>query len=185
MILSSGIVDQKVAVFEEDKLPFSPRQKTEAQSAAISDATYQPRFFREGSSNAIQSTISDNWGVISSSGMSVALFDRLVRLSGSRDGWHGPGSLSLSGKSLRAFLAFWSLIRSYAVEPEMALAPDGTLNAVWYRGMKQQLDTRFVDGNVVFGLFSGNSILEGTDKTAIVADLLLSHPAKPLTWSPK
>ena len=108
-----------------------------------------------------------------------------VRLASIAPGWRGPGAQSMKVSSLNRFLHFWSLIRDDAVEPELALAPDGSIHAEWFKSLRQRLDIRFTDPNVRFGMFTNNNILEGADKLSTVAQILKDHHAKPLTWQPK
>jgi hypothetical protein len=111
------------------------------------------------------------------------MYRDLVRIGMQPPGWRGPGSLGLRPASLRNFLEFWSAIRGGAVEPELALAPDGSLHAEWFKSPRQRLDVRFLDRNLVFGLFTNNNVLEGTEHHNTVALILKAHQAKPLSWS--
>ena len=135
------------------------------------------------STNSLPETILRSWSKIALADMSVGMSEGLVRIATNSNGWRGPGSLSLRAESLESFLEFWSTIRDDALEPELALAPDGTLHAEWFRSQRQRLDVRFAEHNVVFGLFANNSILEGVERLQIVASFLKLHPEKPLKWS--
>jgi hypothetical protein len=136
-------------------------------------------------SEALPSSIAAVWGEITQADVSTALFDRLVRLATAKDGWRGAGTLSLRASSVSDFLKFWNLIKTYAVEPDIALAPDGSLHAEWFKSAKEHLDARFVGGKIVFGLIANKTVLEGADNFAVVAALLLQHPIKPLQWQPQ
>jgi hypothetical protein len=125
------------------------------------------------------------WGGIRQARMSSEMYEKLLRLASVAPGWRGPGAQSMKVSSLNQFLHFWSLIRDDAVEPELALAPDGSIHAEWFKSIRQRLDIRFADANVRFGMFTNNNILEGADKLATVAQILKDHHAKPLTWQPK
>jgi hypothetical protein len=130
-------------------------------------------------------TIVAAWGAIRQARMSSEMYGKLVRLASIAPGWRGPGAQSMKVSSLNQFLHFWSLIRDDAVEPELALAPDGSIHAEWFKSLRQRLDIRFADSNVRFGMFTNNNILEGADKLSTVAQILKDHHAKPLTWQPK
>ena len=130
-------------------------------------------------------TIVAAWGAIMQARMSSEMFGKLVRLASVAPGWRGPGAQSMKVSSLNQFLQFWSLIRNDTVEPELALAPDGSIHAEWFKSARQRLDIRFADANVRFGMFTNNNVLEGADKLATVAQILKDHHAKPLTWQPE
>ena len=130
-------------------------------------------------------TIVAAWGAIRQARMSSEMYGKLVRLAFVAPGWRGPGAQSMKVSSLNQFFHFWSLIRNDAVEPELALAPDGSIHAEWFKSLRQRLDIRFADANVRFGMFTNNNILEGADKLATVAQILKDHHAKPLTWQPE
>jgi hypothetical protein len=98
-------------------------------------------------------------------------------------GWRGPGSLPLSHDSLRFFLEFWTLARAVASEPQIALAPNGHLQAVWYRNSKRSLDVEFSKtGDAFFGLFDGRTIVEGVETVSGLAHMLITRESKPLQW---
>jgi hypothetical protein len=134
------------------------------------------------SSTALPEVIRANWGGISEADISPAMLDDLVRLAMFPDGWRGPGTLSLRSRSLNDFLEFWTAIREDAVKPELALAPDGTLQAEWFKSFRQHLDARFVQNKVYFGLFSNSEIWEGVQSATALANYLKDHPAKPFRW---
>jgi hypothetical protein len=135
------------------------------------------------STNTAPRTIVDNLGEIRHSGMSTDMYEKLVRLASLPAGWRGPGSQALRVSSLNQFLQFWSLVRQIAVEPELALAPDGSIHAEWFKSSRQRLDIRFAKSGARFGMFANNNILEGADRRLdAVADKLKSDNARPLTW---
>ncbi|MFZ0844636.1 MAG: hypothetical protein WAM62_02510 [Pseudolabrys sp.] len=135
------------------------------------------------STNSLPNSIWTSWGKIAQADMSVRMFSDLVRLANAPDGWRGAGSVALRPGSIKNFLEFWSIVRGEAVEPELALAPDGSLYAEWFESQRKRLDVRFAEQNVFFGLFAKNNILEGVDHLTTVAQILRLHQAKPLTWS--
>jgi hypothetical protein len=133
--------------------------------------------------NTLPEVIQASWSRIAHANMSVHMFSALVRIATQPPGWRGPGSLALRSASLKNFLEFWSAVRDNASEPELGLAPDGSLHAEWFRSARQRLDVRFLDQKVIFGLFAGNSILEGAEPRDTAAQILNAHHAKPLSWS--
>jgi hypothetical protein len=135
------------------------------------------------SANSLPDSILSSWTRIARAGMSVGMYDDLVRIAARPPGWGGPSSLGLRPASLRNFLEFWSSVRDAASEPELTLAPDGTLHAEWFKSARQHLDVRFLEQRVIFGLFANNSILEGAEHRDMVAQVLKAHRAKPLSWS--
>jgi hypothetical protein len=153
-------------------------------SVGATRAETKPRFSQIGT-EAAPRTIVAAWGAIRQARMSFEMYGKLVRLASVAPGWRGPGAQSMKVWSLNQFLHFWSLIRDDAVEPELALAPDGSIHAEWFKSARQRLDIRFADANVHFGMFTNNNVLEGADKLATVAQILKDHHAKPLTWQPE
>jgi len=131
---------------------------------------------------SMPTSILANWNEIAEADFTVSLYMHLVRLAKKPAGWRGPGSLPLQSSSVRKFLAFWKEVRDDAVEPEVALAPDGTLHAEWYRSDRQRLDIRFADSKLFFGLFDRGRVIEGADDLLISALILKSHQSKPLRW---
>ena len=134
------------------------------------------------SANTLPSALLSMWSRIAHANMSVRLYDDLVRVAGQPDGWRGPGTMALRPSSLKNFLDFLLLVRDVATEPELALAPDGSLHAEWYKSPRQRLDVRFGEHNVVFGLLTSNNILEGAENQEMVALILKCHKAQPLKW---
>jgi hypothetical protein len=102
------------------------------------------------STNALPEAIWSSWAEIARSNMSVRMYNDLVRLAAAPDGWRGSGSMGLRIASLISFLKFWSLIRDEATEPELALAPDGSLHAEWFESPRKRLDIRFAETSVFF-----------------------------------
>ena len=135
------------------------------------------------STNSLPESIWTSWGRIAQANMSVRMYGDLVRIANAQDGWRGSGSLALRAGSIKNFLEFWSLVRDEAAEPELTLAPDGSLYAEWFESQRKCLDVRFAEQNVFFGLFANNNIVEGVDHLTTVAQILKLHRAKPLTWS--
>lgn len=135
------------------------------------------------SANSVPRSMLAFWTRVAQANMSVRMHSDLLRVAGQPSGWKGARSVALRESSLKTFLDFWTAIRDSAVEPELSLAPDGTLLAEWFNSPRQRLDARFVDHKVLFGLFANNRILEGAESSGVVAQILKSHPLKPLTWS--
>ncbi len=137
------------------------------------------------STNTLPETISATWLKIAKAEMSIAMYDDLVRIAMLPDKWRGTGTRALDSQSLGDFLKFWLIVRDVAVEPELALAPDGSLHAEWYNSQRKRLDIRFGKRKSFFGLFSNNTILEGADDMSTVAQILKYHSSEPLKWHPE
>jgi hypothetical protein len=133
------------------------------------------------STEALPPTIVASWGPIQHADMSSAMYDKLVRLASAPAG-RVSVSDPLNASSLRHFLQFWSMVRDEAVEPELGLAPDGSIHAEWFKSVRQRLDVRFAGSKARFGLFTSNNILEGAENLTTVAKILKLHHAKPLKW---
>jgi hypothetical protein len=137
----------------------------------------------ERPTDSLPPPIRDNWSRIGRASFSRPLYARLLRIAGRSNGWRGTSSIALTSNSLRNFLEFWRRVRSVAVEPELALAPDGCLHVEWFKSRQRHLDAKFADQKVIFGLFNGRNILEGAEDRDSVVAILTSHRSKPLTWS--
>jgi hypothetical protein len=169
---------------EADERPLARTpQKPPSTSANTVTARYVSSDPQASTTNLLPESIFGSWGRINRGSMSVRMYGDLVRLASVRDGWHGPGSRALCVRSLRNFLDFWALVRSDAKEPEIALAPDGTIHAEWFASNRKRLDARFSERDVVFGLFAHDNIVEGVDSVQTVAQILKLHRSKPLSWS--
>jgi hypothetical protein len=83
------------------------------------------------------------------------------------------------------FLAFWATIKDAAFEPELALTPDGSLQAEWFKSSRQRLDLTFAEPKIFFGLFAPNDIVEGAGDIDTVTLILKTHRVKPFMWSPR
>lgn len=170
-------VDVRIA-FEADQHPIP------AMSAAAADPQEWATQL-ESSPRALTTphAISINWSRIGRAGLSSQLFTRLFRLAARLEGWRGPGSRALDSLSLAEFLKFWTVIRENAAEPNLSLLPNGHLGAEWYRSGRRHLDIEFAHGGIVyFGLFNGDTEIEGKEALLTTAELLLAHPAKPFRW---
>ena len=74
-------------------------------------------------------------------------------------------------------------MRLQSVEPEIALAPTGRLQAEWYKGDRHHIDVEFAeDRRVFFGLFDGQYLQEGVDSIENLAKVLLTRSSRPLRW---
>jgi hypothetical protein len=143
---------------------------------------FEPKHFP---TDSLPDSILTNWSRIAQANMTVGMYADLIRVAFRPAGWRGPGSLSLQTDSVKNSLDFWSLVRANAAEPELVLAPDGSLHAEWFKSQRQRLDVRFSNKKVFFGLLNKNSILEGADDKDTVGNILRSHHANPLMWSAK
>jgi len=129
---------------EGDKRAVAPvPPEPRSTSANTVTASYVSSEAAPSETNLLPESIFESWGSINRVGMSVRMYGDLVRLASVRDGWRGPGSRALRAGSLKSFLDFWALVRSDAKEPEIALAPDGTIHAEWFASNRNRLDAKF------------------------------------------
>ena len=134
-------------------------------------------------SDTLPPAIAANWSRLALSGIGTALYTRLVNLAKREAGWRGSGSRALDGSSLQTFLNFWKMVRGYAVQPQVVLAPNGNMQAIWQKSSKKILDLEFAEGNrVYFGLFDGASVQDGVDAANELARALLNRSSEPLKW---
>lgn len=177
---ATNIIDLSLTVFDK------PARSAELTPTIQSSSSMTPeanKLTKRSSTGALPDTISESWGDIVNAGMSVGMYGDLVRMATAPSGWRGPGSLALRPISLKNFIAFWLAIRDVAKEPELTLAPDGSLHAEWFKSTRQRLDVRFADKNVIFGVLNQGNIVEGAEQPNTVAEFLRLHHAKPLSWS--
>lgn len=160
-----------------DSLGSGRQIPTESHSskAAESAITREPR----STTSVLPDAVAANWGKISKARLTKQMYGNIVRVATQSRGM----APAVTAASLGNFLEFWMRIRNAAVEPEVVLAPDGTLYAEWYKSKHQRLDVRFTVNKAIFGLFAGSSILEGAERPETVANLLKQHAAKPLQWA--
>lgn len=178
MDFGTTITDLKSIPFSEERT-----RTTNVVDEVASTAIQKPSNPIEPlSADSLPETILTSWSRIAHANMSVRMYRDLVRIGMQPQGWRA-GSLALRPASLKNFLEFWLAARDSAVEPELTLAPDGSLHAEWFKSPRQRLDIRFLDHGAVFGLFTNNDVLEGAQRSNYVASILKTHQAKPLTWS--
>jgi len=150
-------------------------------------ASRRARLNAEGTAQSARSAdilplaIAANWSRLARSHLSTGLYSRLLKMARRGPGWRGPGSRPLSSGSLRFFLEFWTLVRGSALEPQIALTPNGHLQAIWYRNSRRSLDIEFVEtGEAFFGLFDGRAIVEGVENILGLAHMIVTRENKPL-----
>jgi hypothetical protein len=167
------------------EVPRSEPSATTAISIATSiapppDVSYQraEKSVDPITTNALPGALADNWVKLQQLRLTDRMFGRLVSLANVER----PGVRPLTSASLKGFLDFWSLVRRKAADPELALAPDGSLHAEWFKSVGSRLDVRFTVGKALFGLLASGNIQEGADTIPAAAQTLRNHPAKPLEW---
>ena len=137
-------------------------------------------------SAATPPALSVNWTRLTRARLSPAAYAKIFRIASRKQGWRGPGSCSLSSGALTTFLEFWSVVRTRACEPQLALVPNGNLGAEWFKSGRRRLDLEFCDdGSVYFGIQNGRGILEGKELVKNVAAILFGLDSKPLNWTAK
>lgn len=124
------------------------------------------------------------WPQFLSNNLTMKLVNSIVHLLSAKGGAGEGRKKPLSHESLNAFLEFWDGVKDVAIDPDLSLAPDGTLVAEWYNSVNRRLDVRFLGKDVVFGLIAGARILEGVDSQKSVILMMRNHPASPLKWGP-
>jgi len=133
---------------------------------------------------AIPDAILQNWQVLANAKLSEPAYLFVSHLAGEPLGWRGPDSRPLRSGSLANFLMFWSAVRERAIEPDFVLTPDGNLQAEWYKDNNHFVELEFQPGHqLLFGLFNGESVIEGCAKTSEVTAMLAIQDFKPLKWS--
>jgi hypothetical protein len=170
--------DQTAQEYEVFRRPILP------QIFSTEAARYEPSQASSSStSNTLPAAIRDNWLSLARSGLQPATMNKLIRLARKQDGWKGAGSVGLKTGALRSFLSFWRAISDEAREPFLTVTPAGNLYAEWHASWRRHLDIEFVgNGEVFFGLFHTDEILEGRSRTKPLEELLKSRRGTPLLW---
>lgn len=133
---------------------------------------------------AVPEAIVQNWQLLAISGLSEQAYVSLLNLARKERGWRGEGSCPLDYRSLANFLHFWLRVSGEAVEPEFVLLPNGNLQAEWYRDDNHLAELEFQEENkCLFGLFDGESVLEGIDGVGALLALFEARNFRPLNWS--
>lgn len=133
---------------------------------------------------AIPQTIVKNWQSLAKSCLNEQTYLYILRLARKESGWRGLGSLPLDDRSLGNFLRFWDGVREQVVEPEFVLVPNGNIQVEWYKNDSHFVELEFrPDNKILFGLFDGDTVFEGTASAKDVIALLSSRDLEPLKWS--
>jgi len=180
---TNAIVEFKSFAFPEDGARATPGAADVSGDGARSIGAPPDIAKSRQTADTLPTSLLANWGRIAQANISVRMYNDLMRVATRPPGWRGPGSLALRPSSLKNFLEFWSAVRDGASEPQLSLAPDGSIHAEWYKSARQRLDARFLDQKVIFGLFANKSILEGIEPRELLVTILKAHHAKPMTWS--
>lgn len=137
-----------------------------------------------GNTGVAPESIINNWQLLATSNFSEQSYLFILKLARKKEGWRGPGSRPLNASSLSNLLKFWNKISAHATEPEFALAPDGNIQAEWYKDERHFIEIKFTPLNMIsFGLFYGDKVLEGIAAPNDIIAILSSHAFKPLQWS--
>ncbi len=133
---------------------------------------------------AVPEAIVQNWQFLANADLSEKGYLFLLRLAKKEPGWRGQSSRPLDYRSLANFLRFWRSVREHAVEPEFVLVPSGNLQAEWYKDDDQFVELEFQqDNRCLFGLFDGESVLEGAADVQELLAFLSVLNFEPLKWS--
>ena len=157
----------------------SGHQRIVPDTGVLQFAASAPSAATDGTS-VLPRVISDNWGRILRAGLSEKMQARLIHAATAR---RQPNARTLTSQSLAEFLDFWNRVRAVAVEPQVTVAPDGTLWALWFRSDRERLDIRFTPNGALYGLVSAPEIHEGAASVDSLVRLLENRPDGPLKWS--
>jgi len=143
--------------------------------------TGYPKYY---SAESIPPVITQNWQALAHSKLSNDSYEFIVHLASKPSGWRGKGSRSLNSKSLAMFLNFWNNIREKVIEPEFVLTPSGNIQVEWFKDNDHFVELEFQpDHQILFGLFNGKSIIEGSANIKEITPILSIQNFGPLKWS--
>jgi hypothetical protein len=123
--------------------------------------------------DTVPGAIRTNWQQLARARLTVKTYRYLLKLASKDHGWRGEGSLPMNPRSLTTFLHLWNLVNQDLPEPEFVLMPNGNLQAEWYKDDHHFIELEFQPGdNIIFGIFDGQTIMEGVTNIKEVVQLL-------------
>ena len=127
-----------------------------------------------------------SWFALSQSDISPRNFTRLQNAAIQFEGTAGVAASQTLYGAIRQFLTFWTAVKQGNQEPELYVANNGRLQAVWSHQNGWFLVIEFSgDDKVFWGMYQDEDILEGEKSSATITELaetLKALPSKPLRW---
>lgn len=185
-VIDFEFVGARVISFTEDRRKSASLTRSTKPTPSEEEASEAivPRWTR--SEEAMPVAITANWTRLAKAKLGRDAFLKIVRIASRPEGWRGAGSRSLRPAALRHFLEFWISVRHASAPPQFALLPNGHLQALWTSSDRRRMDLEYTESNrVYFGVLNGRSSHEGVEALSVIEKLLLAHPSRPLTWTPR
>jgi len=131
--------------------------------------------------SAVPETIIRNWQLLAQAGLTTKTYSYIFKLASKNAGWRGHGSCPMNAQSLAAFLQLWNQIVEFAQEPEFVLMPNGNLQIEWYKDDYHFVELEFQpDNKIIFGIFDGETVIEGVAAVEEIVPLLQQRNFKPV-----
>jgi hypothetical protein len=131
--------------------------------------------------SAVPETIIRNWQLLAQAGLTTKTYSYIFKLASKNVGWRGHGSCPMNAQSLAAFLQLWNQIVEFAQEPEFVLMPNGNLQIEWYKDNYHFVELEFQpDNKIIFGIFDGETVIEGVAAVEEIVPLLQQRNFKPV-----
>ena len=133
-----------------------------------------------------QPTLLKNWYALAQSDISPRNFGRLQNAATQFEGTDGLTASQTLSSTVKLFLTFWAAAKQGNREPELYVAANGRLQAVWSHTNGWFLVIEFGgDDKVFWAMYQDADIVEGEKPSATIAELaetLKALPSKPLRW---
>ncbi len=131
-------------------------------------------------------TLQVNWFALNQSGISPHNFGRLQNAGNQFEEIVDLAASQTMYSAVRLFLTFWAAAKQGNQEPELYVATNGRLQAVWSHKNGWFLVIEFGgDDKVFWAMYQDADIVEGEKPSATIAELaetLKALPSKPLRW---
>ena len=131
-------------------------------------------------------TLQVNWFALNQSGISPHNFGRLQNAANQFEEIVDLAASQTLYSAVRLFLTFWTAATKGNQEPELYVATNGRLQAVWSHKTGWFLVIEFGgDDKVFWAMYQDADIVEGEKPSATIAELaetLKALPSKPLKW---
>ena len=131
-------------------------------------------------------TLLQNWFALNQSGISPRNFARLLNAATQFEGIVDLAASQTLYSAVSLFLTFWAAAKQGNREPELYVATNGRLQAVWSHKNGWFLVIEFGgDDKVFWAMYQDADIVEGEKPSATIAELaetLKALPSKPLRW---
>ena len=126
------------------------------------------------------------WFALAQSGLNPRNFGRLQNAASEFTNKTNLEAQESLHNATRLFLTFWNAVKDRSQEPELHVAENGRLQAIWSHQNGWFLVMEFGCNDIVFwAIYQDDDMVEGQQSSASIAELarnLQALPSKPLNW---